>query len=85
MKQEVYDVTVVFSKRGILACECGCKSGSKGLDKVVCVHILPVLMQLVVFFIEDLGENLLVELCDRWDAALDQKFASQLPEISQCH
>ena len=39
MKQEVYDVTVIFSKKGILACECGCKCGSKGMDKVICVHI----------------------------------------------
>ena len=81
MKQEVYDVTVVFSKKGILACECGCKSGSKGLDKVVCVHFLPVLMQLVVFLVEDLGESILVELCNRWDAALDQKFQDQMSDI----
>ena len=81
MKQELYDVTVVFSKKGILACDCGCKSGSKGMDKVVCVHILPVLMQFVVFLVEDLGENILVELCNRWDVALDQKFVGKMDEL----
>ena len=64
MKQQYYDVSVIFSKKGILACECDCKSGSKGLDKVVCVHVLPVLMQFVVLLIEDLGESILIELCN---------------------
>ena len=81
MKQQCYDTTVVFSKSGILACECDCKAGSKGLDKVVCVHVLPILMQFVVFFIEDLGEHLLIELCNRWSGSLDEKLSSYLNQI----
>ena len=81
MKQQTYRVTVVFSKSGILACECDCKSGSKGLDKVVCVHVLPVLMQFVVFMFEDLAENILVEFCNRWSATLDVKLSSHLDDI----
>ena len=76
MKQEMYNVTVLFSKSGILACECGCKAGSKGMDKVVCVHVLPVLMQLVVLLVEDLGESILIELCNRWDSSLDEASTS---------
>ena len=72
MKQEEYDVKVTYTKSGIVACECGCKTGSKDLDKVLCVHILPVLMQFVVFFIDDLGQNILVEMCNRWNANLDE-------------
>ena len=83
MKQQYYRVTVVFSKSGILACECDCKAGSKGLDKVVCVHVLPVLMQFVVFMFEDLGENLLIEFCNRWNATLEEKLSSHLDEIRE--
>ena len=83
MKQQYYRVTVVFSKSGILACECDCKAGSKGLDKVVCVHVLPVLMQFVVFMFEDLGENLLIEFCNRWNATLDERLSSHLHEIRE--
>ena len=81
MKQQTYNVTVLYSKSGILTCECDCKAGSKGLDKVVCVHVLPVLMQLVVFFIEDLGEHILIELCNRWGTILDEKLSSHLTEM----
>ena len=83
MKQQYYRVTVVFSKSGILACKCDCKAGSKGLDKVVCVHVLPVLMQFVVFMFEDLGENLLIEFCNRWNATLEEKLSSHLDEIRE--
>ena len=72
MKQEEYDVKVAYTKSGIVACECGCKAGSKGLDKVLCVHVLPVLMQFLVFFIDDLGQNILIEMCNRWNADLDE-------------
>ena len=78
MKQELYSVTVLFSKSGILACECGCKAGSKGMDKVVCVHVLPVLMQLVVFLVEDLGESILIELCSRWNSSLEEQVSSKV-------
>ena len=81
MKNKTYNVTVAYSTSGILACECDCKAGSTGLDKVVCVHVLPVLMQLAVLLIEDLGENMLVELCNRWNRGLDEKYQSDLPNI----
>ena len=82
MKQDTYHVTVAFSPSGILACKCDCKAGSQLFDKVVCVHTLPVLMQFLIFLIEDLGQNILIELCSRWNQSLNEKLKSQ--HISIC-
>ena len=82
MKQEEYDVTVAYTKSGIVACECECKAGSTGLDKVLCVHTLPVLMQFVIFFIQDLGQNMLIELCNRWNRDLDE-ICNKNPKIQK--
>ena len=81
MKQDAYDVTVAFSPRGIISCKCGCKAGSQLFDKVVCVHTLPVLMQFLIFLIEDLGQNILVELCNRWTQCLDEVLKPQHDSI----
>ena len=48
------------------------------MDKVVCVHVLPVLMQLVVFLVEDLGESILIELCSRWNSSLEEQVSSKV-------
>ena len=81
MKQEIYNVTVAFSPSGILSCKCDCKAGSQLFDKVVCVHTLPVLMQFLIFLIEDLGQNVLIELCNRWSQSLDEELTSQHDSI----
>jgi hypothetical protein len=83
MKQDTYNVKVAFSPSGILACKCDCKAGSQLFDKVVCVHTLPVLMQFLIFLIEDLGQNILIELCNRWNQGLDEKLKDE--HISICN
>jgi hypothetical protein len=62
MKSSVYSAAVVHTTQDILSAECGCKSGSKGDDKVVCVHILPIMNKLTHLMYEGLAEHILIEL-----------------------
>jgi hypothetical protein len=62
MKDDIYTSTAVFTKDDLLCVECNCKSGSKGEDKVVCVHILPIVYKVTQLLYEDLAEHILDEL-----------------------
>jgi hypothetical protein len=64
MKKDVYDVSVVHTATDLLACECSCncKIGSKGDDRVVCVHICPLPYKVTELLLEDLSEHILLEL-----------------------
>jgi hypothetical protein len=64
MKNEVYDVTVAFTKGTIIACRCTCKCGSQDTERILCIlHVvLPVLYQVTLFIFYGLGEHVLVEL-----------------------
>jgi hypothetical protein len=42
MKSDIYTTTAAFTARDLLAVECNCKCGSKGNDRIVCVHVLPI-------------------------------------------
>ena len=61
MKQVKYDVILAFTKDTIIACSCSCKAGSTTNEKVVCVHILPVLMQMSQLMFKAMAEHMLVE------------------------
>jgi hypothetical protein len=42
-------------------CSCTCRCGSLGIEKVVCVHILPVLFQIGQLMFMGMSEHILVE------------------------
>jgi hypothetical protein len=71
MKKDVYDVTVVFHEK-ILACKCGCKAGSSGQERVMCVHILPVVYQVTLLMYDGLAEHMLCELCNAWNTTYEE-------------
>jgi hypothetical protein len=62
MKQELYDVTVCFTKQTVFACSCTCKCGGQGTEKILCIHVLPVMYQMSLLVFEGLAEHILVEL-----------------------
>ena len=75
MKKQVYECGVVATAKDILCCQCGCQCGSKGKEKQVCVHILPLLFLLTILLFEDLAEHMLLELAacmssDIWDKSI---------------
>ena len=75
MKKQVYECGVVATAQDILCCQCGCQCGSKGTEKQVCVHILPLLFLLTILLFEDLAEHMLLELAacmssDIWDKSV---------------
>jgi hypothetical protein len=67
MKADVYSVEVSFTKSCIIACKCNCKAGSTERDKVVCVHILPVIYQVTLLLFDGLGEHTIIEWANYWN------------------
>ena len=59
MKDNVYSAGVAATGSAILCSKCECRSGAKLGEKVVCVHILPILMKLSLLLFEGLAENIL--------------------------
>ena len=74
MKDISYDVQIAFTPSKLLATQCQCHAGGSGSanDRVVCVHNLPLIYQLVMLLDDGLAEHLLVELCSRWDDELER-------------
>ena len=66
MKSDVYKVKLAFTRYTIISCECTCKAGSFGQEKVVCVHVLPVLLQVTHFLFKYMAESILIELANAW-------------------
>ena len=62
MRSAIYDTTIAQTANDILAVECNCKRGSKGDDRVVCVHSCSVLYKLMELLLEDLAEHILLKL-----------------------
>jgi predicted transcriptional regulator len=62
MKQAVYNVQVALTSTDLLACTCTCKAGSVDQEKIVCVHILPVMFQIGQIMWKGLSKHLLVEI-----------------------
>jgi hypothetical protein len=69
MKNEVYQSEIVVTPTKILCCRCTCPCGSQTVERVVCVHNLPLLLNMSVFIGECLGEHLLMELAACWNSA----------------
>ena len=65
MKACQYEPTVAFTSEGLLSCTCTCKCGGDHDDRIVCVHILPLIFQLAILLVDGLAENILLELRGR--------------------
>ena len=83
MKDALYEVNVAFTDDELLSCECDCQAGSKGLDRGVCVHILPNILMLVLLLIDGLAENILIELCHRWNEHLEIELRDDIESIQK--
>ena len=71
MRDSVYDVEVCITHNEMLTCRCNCKCGCAGDNRVACVHVLPVLYQFTLLLHEGLAQHILIELCERWNTALE--------------
>ena len=74
MKDKIYNVIVAVTEDEIVSCQCDCQAGSQGCNRGLCVHILPVLLLFSIMLVNDLAQNILVELCHRWDDHLEKKY-----------
>ena len=72
-----YKVRVAFTGQDLIAAECNCQAGCKEDDRHICVHILPVILQLAMLLFDGLAENFLVELCQRWPSLQMLKLLSR--------
>ena len=61
MKNSTYDVVVAFTSNTVVACSCTCKAGSNNNEKIICVHILPVIYQMTQIMFQGLNQHLLVK------------------------
>jgi hypothetical protein len=66
MKKDKYKVKVTFNNSGIVCCGCDCKAGGYNNDKIICVHILPVLLQYTILLFDGLAEHVLYEMANEW-------------------
>lgn len=64
MKKDVYNVKVSFTSTDILSVSCTCKAGSVEHEKVICVHILPLILQLSLLLFDGLAELVLIEFAN---------------------
>jgi hypothetical protein len=62
MKKEKYKGSTALTTDMLLCCDCGCKSGGTGNQRVACVHSLARAYLLSVLLAEDLAEHMLLEL-----------------------
>ena len=75
MRNAKYQPMAAVTCNGHLsAAKCDCKAGSaRPTDRGVCVHILPMLLQLSLLLFDGLAQNLLVELSHRWNENLEEE------------
>jgi hypothetical protein len=69
MKSNIYWSEIVATPTKILCCQCTCYCGSHESERVVCVHNLPLLLNLSVFIGECLGEHMLLEMAACWSSS----------------
>lgn len=70
MKKAEYNTSIKWSKNGLMYCKCSCECGGEGDEKIICVHVLSVIMKLSHLLFDGLVEHLLVELTLRWGQTL---------------
>jgi hypothetical protein len=59
MKNDVYSIKVCFTKEELVSCNCTCKAGAFGIERVLCVHILPVLYSVTQLMFDGLSAHFL--------------------------
>ena len=67
-----YTVSAGVTRNKIIFLLCSCDSGGIDNEKVVCVHILPVLYQLTELLCNNFSEIFLVELANWWPPTLEE-------------
>ena len=68
-----YASTAAVCRDSLVVTGCTCKAGSHGLERGVCVHNIPLILQLVLLLVDGLANHILVELCHRWSSHLESK------------
>jgi hypothetical protein len=63
MRANIYDTQVIFTRNEIVACSCTCQSGDQNDQRIVCVHVLPIIYKITLLLYRGLAEHLLVEFC----------------------
>jgi SWIM zinc finger len=81
MKQVIYNVQVALTSTVLLACTCTCKAGSVDKEKIVCVHILPVIFQIGQIMWKGLSEHLLLGFSKFYLGENNKYLAIHQPEI----
>jgi hypothetical protein len=66
MKDQLYEVSVCFTEKTIISCQCSCKIGAMELERVMCVHVLPVIYQMTLMLFDGLADSCLIELANDW-------------------
>jgi hypothetical protein len=69
MKSELYQSDIVFIPTKFLCCQYTCPCGPQTVKQVMCVHNLPLLLNLSVFVCKCLGEHLLLKMAACWNSA----------------
>ncbi len=77
MKDIEYNTTVAFTSNEIKSTRCNCIAGGSNKERIICVHNLPVIYQMVMLLDDGLAEHLLVELCSRWHPDLEAMINSE--------
>jgi hypothetical protein len=80
-KQDIYDVQVAFTSKGIVSCECSCKAGSWRHECVLCVHILPIILQFTTLLYDGLAEHILYEVANDWYYQSSSAFSNVIPSV----
>jgi hypothetical protein len=83
MKQQSYAVFVCFSAKQLVACRCTCQAGCQGQERVMCVHILPVLYQITLLLFEGLAEHAIIEIANAYKTFANTLSKEQISEITK--
>lgn len=65
MRNVVYNTQVANSSKDLIACGCSCKCGAENEQRILDVHPLSLLYELVLLLFEGLAQHVLVELRQR--------------------
>ena len=77
MKDADYNVTTAFTSNQIIATKCDCPAVCQNSKRVLCVHNLPLIYQMVVLLDDGLAKHLLIELCSQWHPGLENLVQEQ--------
>lgn len=77
MKKDVYKVKLSLTSTDILAVSCTCKAGSCKDEKVICVHILPCILQLSILLYDGLSEHLLCEFANEFNSEIEKQISAE--------